>query len=127
LSPRLDSTKIASSDWTTFHVVDQLVARGAGLHAQIEVGHTDQLFYVGPAEERPAHQSDLLVHVWLDHEARKHWPEQRLGIDIHARARFVSFRSAIHHGHADDRREPRCREPDPPAVPHSAQISQGLL
>ena len=108
-------------------VVDQVVALGVGLDAEIEVRHANQLLDIGPADQRPAHQRDLLVEIRLDGESRHDRPQQRLRVDIDASARLEFFRNAIHDGDADYRGDPGGRQPDPAAVPHGAQVRNRAL
>ena len=79
---------------------------GVRRRPQVEIGHADQLFDVRPADQRAAHQRDLLVEVRLDREAREQRPQQRFGVDVDARARLVFLRDLVDDGDADDRGDP---------------------
>jgi hypothetical protein len=106
------------------HRIGELVALRSRAHVQVEVGHPHQALDVRPADERAADERNLLVQIRLDRESRKQRLQQRFGIDVNPRLRFVHLGCPIHHEHADDRGDPCRAQTDPAPLPHPAQVGE---
>ena len=89
--------------------VDQRFLLGLGIGLQVEVGHAHELLDVRPADQRAAQHDDLLVDVGLHRQAGHQRLQDRLGVDVDARARLVLVGNAEH-----ARRRRRWPPPRPP-------------
>ncbi len=107
--------------------VDQFLALGIRRRAQVEVRHADQPLDIRAADQRAAHQRDLLVEIRLDREPREKRPKQRLRVDVYAGRGLVAFGNAVNEPDADDCRDPRRCESDPAPVPDAPQDAEDLL
>jgi hypothetical protein len=105
---------------------DELFTILLALDRQVQIGHADQLFDVGTADQRPGQDGDLLIDVRLNRQARHQGLENGLGIDKDPRRGFIPIRHDIN-GACGERTNQPCRQQPPPAVkPHPAQVADEL-
>ncbi len=107
-------------------VFDQRVSLRLRLNGEIEVGHPDQLFHVGPGNQGAAEHHDLLIEIGLRDKTCHQRPEDRLGIDIHARRGFVLVGYGQDSHHTGDSNDPGNNNPQPTTHPHAPQDAHRL-
>jgi hypothetical protein len=101
--------------------IDHLVDVTRALACQIEVGLLDQLFDVGPRDQRAKQQRHGLVDVEIHGEIAHQRAQHGLGVEIDARRGLVLVGDARHDHGGQGADDPRRQQAIPPLVPHAMQ------
>ena len=106
--------------------LDQRFFLAFRFYLEVEVGHQNDLFKIGAAQQRTLHDVDLLEHVDLDRDALHQRAKHRIHVDINTGLGFILVGKAGNHCPAGTADQPRNCERIPPPAPDRRKISEDL-